>query len=102
MGVLYYVHSIITMYIVYNVINIILFTMYIVCVILYWKGGIYMNEKKKKYDIEYMKNNYKRVGLDLTPTKYNEVKLVADSLGMSVNGFIKKAIDYFIESSVAP
>ena len=51
------------------------------------------NEKKKKYDIEYAKNNLKRIPLDVTKEKYQEIKSVSEKIGESVNGFIKKAID---------
>lgn len=51
------------------------------------------NEKKKKYDIEYAKNNLKRIPLDVKKEKYQEIKNISEKMGESVNGFIKKAID---------
>ncbi len=54
-------------------------------------------EKKKAYDIEYAKNKLKRIPLDVTKDKYQEIKSVADSQNQTVNGFIKKAIDEKIE-----
>ena len=55
------------------------------------------NLKKQKYDIEYAKNNLKRVPLDLKIEKYNKIKAHAEKQGESVNGFIKRAIDETIE-----
>lgn len=51
------------------------------------------NEKKMQYDIEYKKKHLKRIPLDLTKEKYQEIKEAADKNSESVNGFIKKAID---------
>lgn len=48
---------------------------------------------KKAYTLEYKKTKYKRVPLDLTTDKYNEIKTRSQELGESVNGFIKQAID---------
>ena len=56
-----------------------------------------VNLKKQKYDIEYAKNNLKRVPLDLKIDKYNRIKAHAEQRGESVNGFIKRAIDETIE-----
>lgn len=51
-------------------------------------------ENKKAYNIEYKKRNLKRVPLDLTIEKYEEVKnFVQEHNEKSINGFIKKAID---------
>lgn len=49
--------------------------------------------KKSKYDIEYAKKNLKRIPLDVTKEKYQEIKTSADASGESVNGYIKKAIE---------
>lgn len=54
------------------------------------KAGI---AKKNQYISEYRKKNYKRVPLDLTLEKYNEVKTASENVGESVNGYIKNAID---------
>ena len=48
---------------------------------------------KTKYDIEYAKNKLKRIPLDVQKEKYEQIKLAADAVGESVNGYIKKAID---------
>lgn len=48
---------------------------------------------KAKYDMEYAKTKLKRIPLDVQKEKYEEIKAVADSVGESVNGYIKKAID---------
>lgn len=50
-------------------------------------------EKKTKYNIEYAKNNLKRIPLDVTKEKYQEIKNASEKAGESVNGYIKKAID---------
>ncbi len=55
------------------------------------------NESRKKASIKYAKEHLKRVPLDLSYDKYNEVKAAADESGESVNGYIKKAIDERIE-----
>lgn len=54
---------------------------------------------KKKCTAEYKKKNYKRVPLDLNHSKYDEIKDRADTLGETVNGFIKKAIDDRLEKT---
>lgn len=54
--------------------------------------------KKMKYDIKYMAENYKRISLDLRHDKYNQVKAAAESQNESVNGYIKKAIDLRLEN----
>lgn len=56
-----------------------------------------MPTNKKEYDLAYKKEKLKRVPLDLTKEKYQEVKDSADRSGESVNGYIKKAIDQRIE-----
>ena len=50
-------------------------------------------ENKKKYNIEYKKKNLKRVPLDLSLEKYEEVKTHCQERSESVNGFIKRAIE---------
>jgi len=50
-------------------------------------------ENKTRYNIEYAKKNYKRVPLDLTIEYYEYIKGVAQSKGMTLNGFIKKAME---------
>lgn len=56
-----------------------------------------MDDKRKDYLLNYAKNKYKRVPLDLPKDKYEEVKAAADHVGETVNGFIKTAIDERIE-----
>ena len=56
------------------------------------------NENKKKYNIQYKKDNFKRIPLEVTKEKYEEIKSHADSRSESVNGFIKRAIDETIEN----
>lgn len=51
------------------------------------------DNKRIEYQLKYAKNKYKRVPLDLTKDKYQEVKAAADRSGSSVNGYIKSAID---------
>ena len=55
------------------------------------------SEKKTQYNIEYAKNNLKRVPLDLKLDKYEQVKAHATGRGETLNGFIKRAIDETIE-----
>lgn len=54
-----------------------------------------MNEKNNKaqYDMDYAKKKLKRIPLDVTKEKYQEIKSAAQSVNESVNGYIKKAID---------
>ena len=56
------------------------------------------SEKKKAYNQEYAKQNLKRIPLDVTKEKYQEIKSAADRAGESVNGYIKKAVDQRIEN----
>ncbi len=52
-----------------------------------------MTEERKKYLNDYHKEHLKRVPLDLTLDKYEEVKKHSQERSESVNGFIKRAID---------
>jgi len=54
--------------------------------------------KKAQYDIEYAKTKLKRIPLDVSKEKYQEIKDAADAVNESVNGYIKKAIDLRITS----
>ncbi len=56
---------------------------------------------KAKYDIEYAKKNLKRIPLDVTKEKYQEIKTAASIANESVNGYIKKAIDQRMNKSQA-
>ena len=55
-----------------------------------------MADKKSKsqYDIEYDKKKLKRIPLDVTKEKYQEIKIAAENANESVNGYIKKSIEY--------
>lgn len=55
-------------------------------------------DKYAPYRIEYAKKNYKRVPLDVSKELYQEIKNAADSVGESVNGYIKEAIKRRIDS----
>ena len=50
-------------------------------------------ENKVRYNVEYAKNNYKRVPLDLKKDKYEQIKVAAEKSGESVNGYIKTAVE---------
>lgn len=56
------------------------------------------SEKKKQYNVEYSKSHYKRIPLDVTHDKYDEIKSASDRAGETVNGYIKKAVDMRLES----
>lgn len=49
--------------------------------------------KKKQYDIQYAKENLKRIPLDVPKATYEQIKAHAEAHGESVNGFIKRAIN---------
>ena len=55
-----------------------------------------MADKKSKSqcDIEYAKKKLKRIPLDVTKEKYQEIKIAAENANESVNGYIKKSIEY--------
>ena len=53
---------------------------------------------RKEYNVKYKKEKIKRIPLDVRKDKYTEIKAAAESVGESVNGYIKKAIDRRIES----
>ncbi len=48
---------------------------------------------KAQYDMEYAKKKLKRIPLDVTKDKYQEIKTAAEAANESVNGYIKRAID---------
>lgn len=50
-------------------------------------------QNKKRYSMEYAKQNLKRIPLDVQNSKYEEIKQTSSEIGETVNGFIKKAID---------
>lgn len=51
------------------------------------------SERKKAYNTEYIKENIKRIPLDVQKDKYDEIKKAASAAGESVNGYIKRAIN---------
>lgn len=52
-----------------------------------------ISESQKKSAYKYKQNNIKRVPLDMQKKEYEKLLIAAESVGMSVNGFIKKAIE---------
>ena len=57
------------------------------------QGVIFLTFDKKKYDLEYAKSKLKRIPLDVTIEKYEQIKSHAEKRSETVNGFIKRAID---------
>lgn len=56
------------------------------------------SEAQKKATIKYAKQNLKRIPFDVQKEYYDTVlKPYADSIGMTINGFIKQAISEKIE-----
>ena len=51
------------------------------------------HDKSMQYRIKYAREHLKRIPLDVTKEKYEEIKKAADDVQESVNGYIKKAID---------
>lgn len=52
-----------------------------------------VSEAQKRASMKYHKEKIKRVPLDISKEKYEEIKAAADKAGESVNGYIKTAID---------
>lgn len=52
-----------------------------------------MTTNRTEYMLKYQREKLKRVPLDLTKEKYQQVKAAAERSGSSVNGYIKAAID---------
>lgn len=50
-------------------------------------------EKQRDYSLQYAKDNLKRVPLDLKKEEYERLSAAAKSVDMSINGFIKAAIN---------
>ena len=61
----------------------------------YLLGGeiMTMSEKRKKYLLDYQKEKVRRIPLNVSFAKYDEIKKASEAAGESVNGYIKKAID---------
>lgn len=57
-----------------------------------------LSEQRKEYLYEYQKTKLKRIPLDVTKGKYEQIVSAAASTNETVNGYIKKAIDMRIES----
>lgn len=55
--------------------------------------------KKTQYNLKYAKEHVKRIPLDVSIQKYNEIKEASQQAGESVNGYIKKAIDDRLHNS---
>lgn len=53
---------------------------------------------KKNYDLEYKKQNQKRIPLDIQPKSYEIWKNAADKAGLPLNTFIKLAVEEKIKS----
>ena len=58
-----------------------------------------MSDQRKDYLYKYAKDNLKRIPLDVTKDKYDQIKAAADTAGESVNGYIKRAIDERLEKN---
>lgn len=61
-----------------------------------------LTEGQKQSMYNYAKKNLKRIPLDVQKEKYDSIKVAADSVGESVNGYIKKAIDDRMERDGFP
>ena len=60
------------------------------------------SETKKAYNAEYIKKHIKRIPLDVQNDQYDAIKAAADSVGESVNGYIKKAVFMRISAEEPP
>lgn len=54
--------------------------------------------RKRAYNAKYRETHYKRVPLDVTFDKYDEIKTAAELQNESVNGYIKEAINRRLDS----
>lgn len=52
-----------------------------------------LSEQRKEYLYEYQKTKLKRIPLDVTKEKYEQIAAAAASTNETINGYIKKAID---------
>ena len=59
------------------------------------------SKAKRDYNVQYIKDNIKRVPLDVQKDQYERIKSAADIAGESVNGYIKKAIEERMEREAA-
>ncbi|MCH4266503.1 MAG: hypothetical protein LKF79_07660 [Solobacterium sp.] len=53
---------------------------------------------QKRASIKWQKDNMKRIPLDVSKPKYDEIKAAADNAGEAVNHYIKAAIDKRLKS----
>ncbi len=56
-----------------------------------------LSEQRKEYLYEYQKTKLKRIPLDVTKEKYEQIASAAATQNEKVNGYIKKAIDERME-----
>lgn len=56
-----------------------------------------MKQNRNEYFTNYKKENYKRIPLDVSKEKYEQIKDHATNTKETVNGFIKRAIDETME-----
>lgn len=57
-------------------------------------------KNRTEYFTQYKKKNYKRIPLDVSKEKYDQIKAHADHTKETVNGFIKRAIDETLERDI--
>lgn len=55
------------------------------------------SEKKKAYNQKYAKEKLKRIPLDVSKEKYDQIKRHTEQTNETINGFIKRAIDETME-----
>lgn len=56
-----------------------------------------LSEQRKEYLYEYQKTKLKRIPLDVTKEKYEQIVVAAAAKNEKVNGYIKRAIDERME-----
>ncbi len=57
-----------------------------------------ISESQKQAHYKYEREKIKRIPLDVQKEHYDRIKVAADSVGESVNGYIKGAIERRMES----
>lgn len=58
------------------------------------------HKSKSEYDMQYAKDKLKRIPLNVQKEKYDEIKAAATAAGETVNGYIKKAIEMRLGTSL--
>lgn len=58
-----------------------------------------MTYNKKEYHNKYAKEKLKRIPLDVTKDKYDQIKEYCDKHNETINGFIKRVIDETMEQN---